>query len=80
MAAINAYSLDEAKEMLASWKECEASLVKGQVSSYKVGSREFTLIDMDDIRAAITYWSNLVDSLSGKARTKRVARVVFRDL
>ena len=80
MGAKSAYTLPEAQNMLKLWKECEVALASGQATSYKVGSRECTLIDMQDIRSAIEYFSNLVEALSGKARTKRVARVVFRDL
>lgn len=80
MAAISAYTLSEAREMLALWKDCERSLASGQVTSYRVGTRECTLVDMDDIRAAINYFGNLVDALSGNVRTKRVTSVVPRDL
>lgn len=80
MAAISAYTLEEAREMLGLWKDCEKALASGQVTSYRVGSRECTLVDMQDIRAAINYFGNLVEALSGTVRTKRVTRVVPRDL
>lgn len=80
MAAISAYTLDEAREMLTLWKDCERALASGQVTHYRVGTRECTLIDMEDIRAAINYFGNLVEALSGTVRTKRVTRVVPRDL
>jgi len=80
MAALSAYTLAEAKEMLQLWKDCEKALAGGQAISYKVGTRECTLVDMPDIRAAITYFGNLVEALSGTVRTTRVTRVVPRDL
>ena len=80
MAAKSAYTLAEAQEMLILWKDAERSLASGQVTSYKVGTRECTLVDMEDIRAAINYFGNLVEALSGTVRTKRVTRVVPRDL
>lgn len=80
MAAISAYTLSEAREMLELWKGAEKALASGQVKSYQVGSRECTLIDMEEIRAAINYFGNLVEALSGSVRTKRVTRVVPRDL
>ena len=80
MAAISAYTLPEARERLALWKDCERSLVSGQVTSYRVGTRECTLLDLNDIRAAINYFGNLVDALSGNVRTRRVTSVVPRDL
>ena len=80
MAAISTYTLPEAREMLELWKSAERALASGQVTSYRIGSRECTLVDLEDIRAAITYFGTVVDSLSGKVRTKRVTRVVPRDL
>ncbi len=80
MAAISAYTLAEAQEMLELWKNAEKALASGQVTSYRVGSRECTLVDLSDIRAAIDYFGNLVEALSGSVRTKRVTRVVPRDL
>lgn len=80
MAAISAYTLAEAQEMLRLWKDCEYSLASGQATSYRVGTRECTLVDLEDIRAAINYFGNLVEALSGTVRTKRVTTVVPRDL
>lgn len=75
-----AYTLSEAREMLALWKDCERALVSGQVSSYRVGTRECTLLDMDEIREAIERLSNIVDALEGRVRSRRVVCVVPRDL
>ena len=80
MAITSAYTLSEAQEMMGLWKSAEKALASGQVTSYRVGSRECTLVDLEDIRAAINYFSNLVEALSGTVRTKRVTRVVPRDL
>lgn len=80
MAAISGYTLAEAKEMLETWKACEKALASGQAQSYRVGSREFTSIDLREISSRIIYFSNLVEALSGTVRTKRVTRVVPRDL
>lgn len=80
MSAISGYTLDEAKEMLEKWKDCEKQLASGQAERYKVGSREYQAIDLDKIASRIQYFSNLVEALSGGVRTKRVTRVVPRDL
>nr|DAU77513.1 MAG TPA: hypothetical protein [Caudoviricetes sp.] len=80
MAAINAYTLDEAQEMLNLCKQALKELINGQAKSYRVGTREFTALDLDDLKAEIIYFSNIVEALSGSVRTKRVARVVPRDL
>ena len=80
MAAINAYTLDEAQEMLNLCKQALKELITGQAKRYRVGTREFTALDLDDLKAEIIYFSNIVEALSGSVRTKRVARVVPRDL
>ena len=49
---------EEAQEMLELWKSAERALASGQVTSYRVGTRECTLVDMEDIRAAINYGSS----------------------
>lgn len=80
MAITTAYTLAEAREMLALWKECEKALASGQAKEYRVGTREFTAVDLPDIAARINYFGNVVEALSGSVRTKRVLRVVPRDL
>ena len=80
MAAITAYTLEEAKEMLELCKEALKELISGQAKSYRVGTREFTALDVDELMDQIVYFSNLVEALSGSVRTKRVARIVPRDL
>lgn len=80
MAAITGYTLQEAQDMLAQWKACEKALASGQAQSYRVGTREWTSIDLKEISARIVYFSNLVEALSGTVRTKRVTRIVPRDL
>ena len=80
MAAISAYTLAEAQGMLALCKEALRALITGQAKSYKVGTREFTALDADDLMDMIVYFSNLVEALSGQVRTRRVTRIVPRDL
>ena len=80
MAITTAYTLSEAKEMLALWKGCEKTLADGQTKAYKIGTREFTALDLPEIASRINYFSNVVEALSGTVRTKRVVRVVPRDL
>lgn len=80
MAITTAYTLAEAREMLALWKECEKALASGQAKEYRVGTREFTAVDLPDIAARINYFGNVVEALSGAVRTSRVVRVVPRDL
>ena len=81
MSVQYAYTLTEAKEMLTRWKDCEMQLASGQAKHYRIGSREFTSVDLPEIAKRITYFSNVVDALTnGTARKARVVRVVPRDL
>lgn len=80
MARRNSHTLDEARRMLEAWKECEYQLATGQAKHYRIGSREFTALDLPDIAERIRHYSNLVESLQGSGRTTRVVRIVPRDL
>ena len=80
MAALNAYTLEEAQEMLTLCKTALKELISGQAQSYRIGTREFTALDQDELMDDIVYFSNLVEALTGSVRTKRVARVIPRDL
>ena len=80
MALEYAYTLTEAQTELTAWKECEHALATGQAKAYRIGSREFTAIDLPEIRKQIIKFSNIVKVLSGNARSTRVVRVVPRDL
>lgn len=80
MAITTAWTLEEARDMLAKWKECERALASGQAKRYRIGTREYEAIDLPEIAQRINYFGNVIESLSGQARTKRVARFVPRDL
>lgn len=80
MAATSAYTLTEAREQLQLWKECEKALAGGQAKAYRIGSREYTAFDLNEIAKRIEYFANVVEALSGTVRTSRVVRVVPRDL
>ena len=79
LTQIDGFTLAEAREQLGLWKDCAKELAKGQAKSYRVGTREFTALDMDDIYKMIKYFSGIVDKLTGAARSTRVQTVVFRD-
>jgi len=80
MSIISGYTFKEAKELLEEWKAAEKALASGQAKRYRVGSREFESVDLKEIGDRIKYFSDLVEALSGTARTKRVARFIPRDL
>ena len=79
MGVSTAYTLAQAEELLEAWKACELALAKGQAKSYRIGTREFTSVDLKEIRSSIQFYSNVVEKLRGTPRQKRVKRVVFRD-
>lgn len=80
MGITSAYTLPEARDMLALWKEAERALASGQAKRYRIGTREFEAVDLPEIASRINYFANLVEALSGSVRTKRTVRVVPRDL
>lgn len=80
MAVTSAYTLTEAKEQLALWKECEKTLASGQAKAYRIGTREYTAFDLSEISKRIEYFANVIEALSGTVRTSRVVCVVPRDL
>lgn len=80
MAIRTAYTLAEAVGMLQSLKKAYADLVNGQAQSYRIGTREFTALDLEELSKEIEKFSNIVESLRGEGRSTRVARVVPRDL
>ena len=74
-----AYSYEEAKLYLAQYKEALTALVDGQAKAYKIGSREVTLLDVDDIERMIDKFSAIVEKYETGARPPRSVAVVFRD-
>lgn len=74
------HTLDEAREMLALWKECEKQLASGTAKRYRIGTREYEAVDLPYIVGRINYYTNQIEQLTGAARTSRVMRVVPRDL
>lgn len=80
MAVTYAFTLEEARENLALVKAAYKELITGQAKKYRIGTREYTSLDLDELRKQIEFFSDVVEALSGNIRTKRVARVVPRDL
>ena len=79
MALTSAYTIAEAREMLALWKECERALATGQAKSYKIGSREYVAFDLPEVRAQIARFASIIEQLTGTGRP-RTRRIVPRDL
>lgn len=80
MSVKTSYTLSEAQEMLTLWKACEKALASGQAKEYRVGTREFTALDLPEVAARITFFGDVIESLSGQTRSTRVVRIVPRDL
>lgn len=80
MAFISPYTLTEARELLTLYKGAEIALVDGQAKSYKIGSREFTSLDLPVIQQRIRELAKTIAGLEGNARTKRAVMVVPRDM
>lgn len=80
MAFISAYTLTEARSLLILYKEAEIALVDGQAKSYKIGTREFTALDLPVILQRIRELAKTIEGLEGNMRTKRAVMVVPRDL
>ena len=72
-------SLDEAKAMLYGWLEAERLVMSGK--SYRIGNRQLTRANLDEIREGITYWRKEVAKLeSGRSgKGMKVWRAVPRD-
>lgn len=80
MAYRSAYTLEEAREYLKLWKDCERALATGQVQSYTIGSRQLTMLDISEVERMITKFANIVDSYENGKRTSRSVAIVPRDV
>lgn len=80
MAYISPYTIEEARSLLQKYKEAEIALINGQAKSYKIGTREFTALDLSVIQQRIRELAKTIAGLTGEARTKRAVTVVPRDL
>lgn len=80
MAIDTVWTMEEAQEMVAQIKEAIKSIVGGTAKEYKIGTRSYTALDLPELNSMLTYFGNVVESLSGKGRKSRVVRAVIRDL
>lgn len=73
-------TLQEAKDWYTVWSEAYKSIAVGG-QSYKIGTRQLTRADLDEVRKQMDYWRNEVDRLErGRGRGVTLKRVVIRDL
>ena len=76
---IDGFTLVEAREQLALFKACAQEIANGTAKHYRIGTREYTALDLTEVYKMIKYFAGLVDKLSGAARTARVQVVIPRD-
>ena len=75
----DAFSVSELQDLLQAWKDCYLALATGQAKYYRIGTREFQTIDLDEIKDQIKALQDAIDEKNGNKKA-RVRRVVFRDL
>lgn len=74
--------LDFHKEALAAAQDAYIALLKGQVQSYSIGSRNLTKFDLPKLREEITYHQKEVDGITAELngqKRRRAVGVVPRD-
>lgn len=79
MSITSVYTLTQARSMLALCQQAYEDLISGQAKAYRVGTREYTALDLDDLVKEIERWSNIIEALES-GRSQRVRRIVPRDL
>ena len=75
-----AYTYEEVCTYLAEYKAALTALVDGQAKHYTVGSREVTMLDLDDIEAMIDKFAAIKEKYETNVRPPRSVAVVFRDM
>ena len=74
-----AYTYEETCTYLKQYKEALTALVDGQAQSYKIGSREVTLLNLEEIEAMIDKFAAIKEKYETNVRPPRNVAVVFRD-
>lgn len=73
------WTLEVARTHLNAYLEADLALATGK--SYKIGSRNLTRIDVQEVKERIQFWSNEVERLeAGRKKGIRAYRAVIRDL
>ena len=69
-------SIDVAREMLHGWVMAEKALMTSL--EHQMGTRRLRRVDLPEVRAAIKYWKDEIDVISGNSRI-RVQQIIPRD-
>ena len=73
------WTLEQARTHLNAYLEADLALATGK--SYRIGSRNLTRIDAQEVKERIQFWSNEVERLeAGRKKGMRMIRAVPRDL
>ncbi len=73
------WTLEVARTHLSAYLEADLALATGK--SYRIGSRNLTRIDVQEVKERIQFWSNEVERLeAGRKKGIRAYRAVIRDL
>lgn len=75
-----AYTRQEAVQNLTALKTCYQSIISGEAKAYRIGTREYTALDLKELQESIEFFADIIESYDGQVRTRRVAVVVPRDL
>ena len=73
-------SYQEVCTYLTEYKAALTALVSGQVKAYKIGTREVTMMDLDEIKKMIDYFAGIKEKYENSSRPPRSVAVVFRDV
>lgn len=81
MAILRGYTLEEAQALQAKVKAAIDAIVNGTASSYKIGTREYTSLDLSDLWKMLNDCNDTIVALTTVPKRNRgVVRVVPRDL
>ena len=73
------WTLEVARTHLNAYLEADLALATGK--SYRIGSRNLTRIDVQEVKERIQFWSNEVERLeAGRKKGISAYRAVIRDL
>lgn len=81
MSILAGYTLEETQALQAEVKNAINAIINGTAQSYKVGTREYTALNLKDLWKLLNDCNDTIVSLTtATKRNKRVVRVVPRDL
>lgn len=81
MAILAGYTLEEAKALQREVKNAVDSIVNGTAAAYKIGTREYTALNLKDLWKLLNDCNDTIAALmNAPKRNKGVVRVVPRDL